>query len=136
MFKIKENWVVNNECWSHISRKKITADWSWLKLLITQIQLTDNMTYSYAKYLEMKCYKYTIVCPGGGDKLETSTRFMGTLSILLLLILCHCPYSLTRMLIRGSKKRWGLKRDWARIIKQHYKRERKKSVFSLSHLIS
>lgn len=117
-------------------KKKITADWSWLKLLITQIQLTDTLNMNRSYYLEMKCYKYTIVCTGVGDKLETSTQFMGTLSILLLLILCHCPYSLTRMLIRGSKKRWGLKRDWARIIKQHYKRERKKAVFSLSHLIS
>lgn len=35
----------------------------------------------------MKCCKYTIVCPGGGDKLETSTQFMGIQSILLLLIL-------------------------------------------------
>lgn len=53
--------------------------------------------------LEMRCYKYTNVCPCGGDKLETSTSFTVTQSILLSLIHCHCPYSLSRGMIRENK---------------------------------
>lgn len=54
--------------------------------------------------LEMRCYKYTNVCPRGGDKLETTASFIVTQNILLSLIHCHCPYSLTRGMIRGNKR--------------------------------
>lgn len=81
--------------------------------------------------LAMRCYKYTNVCPGGRDKLETNAPFSGTHRCCLSpLIPCHCSIPLLGprlAAIRDSRLTGG----WDRIIRICYYYNKGKSSLQL-----